>query len=71
MKCSYCGSDLPRDGGMMYVFRTGKINYYCSSRCYKYDIILHRKLKKEVKATAQVKREKPAEASTAAPKPKA
>jgi large subunit ribosomal protein L24e len=46
MKCSYCSREVTKGMGTMYVFKTGKINYYCSSRCYKNDIIVHRNLKK-------------------------
>ena len=45
MKCSYCSNELKRGAGLMYVFRIGKINYYCSNRCFKYDIVLHRKVR--------------------------
>ena len=47
MKCSYCSKEIPKGTGTAYVFKTGKINYYCSSRCYKYDIILHRHVSKK------------------------
>ncbi len=44
MKCSYCSNELKRGSGLMYVYRIGKINYYCSNRCFQYDIVLHRKV---------------------------
>lgn len=70
MKCSYCGNELPRNGGMMYVFHTGKINYYCSGRCYKYDIVMHRKLKKKAKATIAARPAKPDAQKPETPKQK-
>ena len=54
MKCSYCGNELRRGSGLMYIFRTGKINYYCSNQCYQYDIVLHRAVKGARKAAAAV-----------------
>jgi len=51
MRCTYCSKELPKGAGTMFVFRTGKINYYCSSRCYKNGIIQKRKFNiKELEA---------------------
>ncbi|MCL4387705.1 50S ribosomal protein L24 [Candidatus Marsarchaeota archaeon] len=47
MKCSYCLKEMKKGTGSMYVFKTGKINYYCTSRCYKNDILHHRKINKK------------------------
>ena len=55
-KCSSCSSEIRKGTGMMYVFKTGEINYFCSTRCYKNKIILKRKLnKKELKGIQEVK----------------
>lgn len=43
MKCTFCTNEIKKGTGMMYVFKTGTINYFCSGRCYKNAIILHRK----------------------------
>jgi large subunit ribosomal protein L24e len=45
MKCSYCSKEINKGTGMMYVSKSGKVSYYCSNRCYKYDVVLHRKAK--------------------------
>lgn len=53
MKCSYCQSDIEKGTGMMYVRKSGAVKYYCSTRCYKFDVIYHMKnrhLKAEAKA---------------------
>jgi hypothetical protein len=43
----------------MYVFKTGKINYYCSGRCYKNDIIYRKKMNlKENRIKAKPKQSK-------------
>jgi ribosomal protein L24E len=55
---------------MMYIFRTGKINYYCSGRCYKYDIVMHRKLKKKAKVTIAARPTKPEAQKPETPKQK-
>lgn len=51
MRCSYCSKEIARGTGTMYVYKTGAINYFCSKRCYKNMIVLHRKMnKKELEA---------------------
>jgi large subunit ribosomal protein L24e len=51
MKCTLCSSEIRKGTGTMYVFKTGEINYFCSTRCYKNRIILKRSLnKKEMRA---------------------
>jgi len=45
MKCSYCGNDIKRGTGIMYVFKDGRITYFCSSKCYKNGIQHNRKTK--------------------------
>ncbi len=63
MKCAFCSEELPKGSGIMYVYKTGNIEYYCSSRCYKNGIILHRKINpkemprtKKVEAKAEAKK---------------
>jgi large subunit ribosomal protein L24e len=43
MKCSRCGAEIGKGSGTMYVFRTGDIRYFCSSRCFRNDIITKRR----------------------------
>ena len=47
MKCSLCLREIKKGTGMMYVFRTGEINYFCSNRCYRNKIILKRQLNRK------------------------
>ncbi|RLE50979.1 MAG: 50S ribosomal protein L24e [Candidatus Methanomethylicota archaeon] len=42
-KCSFCGSEIPKGCGIMYVKTDGTILYFCSSKCRKSMIILKRK----------------------------
>ncbi len=44
MKCSYCSAEVPKGGGIMYVYKIGNVSYYCSSKCYKNDVVLNRKI---------------------------
>ncbi len=55
MKCSYCSKDIEPGTGIMYVRKNGTIRYYCSSRCFKLDNVLKRKIrvKNAGKAKAQ------------------
>ena len=42
-KCSFCGKHIEEGTGKMYVFKTGKILYFCSNKCEKNMIQLKRK----------------------------
>lgn len=33
MKCSFCSREIKQGKGRMYVLRTGKVSYFCSSKC--------------------------------------
>ena len=61
--CSFCGKLIEKGTGKMFVFKTGKINYFCSRKCEKNLLKLHRKpskfkwTKHHVKGVA-VKKEK-------------
>lgn len=35
MKCTFCGTDMKKGTGKMYVQTTGKVFYWCSSKCEK------------------------------------
>lgn len=50
MKCTYCTREISKGTGMMYVYRIGTINYFCSNKCFKSGVYMHRKMnKKELK----------------------
>lgn len=50
VKCTYCGKDIPKGTGTMYVHRAGALNYFCSNRCFRNAVVLKRKInKKEVR----------------------
>jgi ribosomal protein L24E len=48
MRCSYCSIDIPKGTGTMYVHKTGILNYFCSNRCYRNSILLHKKINKKL-----------------------
>lgn len=43
VKCTFCGSDLEKGTGKMYVKADGKIFYFCSNKCEKNLFKLKRK----------------------------
>ena len=43
MKCSFCGTDIPKGTGILYVQKTGKTLMFCSRKCEKNMIVLGRK----------------------------
>jgi len=43
MKCSFCGEEIERGTGKMYVKKDGKILYFCSMKCEKNMLKLGRK----------------------------
>jgi ribosomal protein L24E len=47
MKCSRCSSEIKKGEGTMYVHNTGIVKYYCSSRCYKNDVLVGRSFNKK------------------------
>ena len=34
-KCAFCGNELEKGTGKMFVYANGKIIYFCSSKCEK------------------------------------
>jgi large subunit ribosomal protein L24e len=42
-KCSFCGENMERGTGMMYVKKDGKILFFCSKKCEKHILKLERK----------------------------
>ena len=53
MKCAYCGSEIKKGTGMMYVYKIGDISYYCSNSCFKNDVTMGRRLNKKLMARSQ------------------
>jgi len=35
VKCSFCGGQIEQGTGKTYVYKTGKIDQFCSSKCEK------------------------------------
>ncbi len=35
MRCNFCGKNIPKGTGKMYVKKDAKIFYFCSSKCEK------------------------------------
>ena len=44
MKCTFCGDDVPKGRGKMFVKNSGQILYFCDSKCQK-----NQKLKRDGK----------------------
>jgi len=42
-KCDFCGNNIPKGTGKMYVKKDGKILYFCSTKCEKNMLVLKRK----------------------------
>lgn len=42
-KCSFCGKSVQKGTGKMFVFASGKINYFCTNKCEKNQNKLKRK----------------------------
>lgn len=43
VQCTFCGSEMPKGTGVMFVKKNGKIIYFCSSKCEKNSLNLKRK----------------------------
>lgn len=44
--CSFCGNKIEKGTGKIFVFNTGKLNYFCSSKCERNMLKLKRKARK-------------------------
>lgn len=42
MKCSFCNKEIEKGTGMMFVKNDGRVFYFCSSKCEKNMLKLHR-----------------------------
>jgi len=65
MQCTFCGSNIARGTGKMYVKTDGRIFYFCSSKCEKNLIKLGR-IPRKIRWTAEHRRLKDALKSGAA-----
>ncbi|MBS3117398.1 50S ribosomal protein L24e [Candidatus Woesearchaeota archaeon] len=45
-KCTFCGYEVERGTGKLYVFKTGKTANFCSSKCEKNMLKLKRKARR-------------------------
>jgi len=50
MKCTFCTTEIQKGTGVMYVYKTGTLNYFCSNRCFKNLRMGRRMNKKELRA---------------------
>ena len=42
MKCSFCGTDIPKGTGKMFVKKEGAVFFFCSRKCQKNLLVLKR-----------------------------
>lgn len=42
VECSFCRRAIPKGTGKIFVFNTGKISNFCSSKCEKNALVLKR-----------------------------
>jgi len=62
MKCSFCGREILKGTGKIYVTKEGNVSYFCSKKCEKNSLKLHRS-KEKVKWTQAYHKEKKAKHS--------
>ncbi|MBN2454675.1 50S ribosomal protein L24e [Candidatus Woesearchaeota archaeon] len=55
MKCSFCGTSVPSGKGKLFVRKSGKVLYFCSSKCEKHELKLGRKAR-DVKWTKEARK---------------
>ncbi len=55
-KCNFCGSEIEKGTGMIYVEKVGKVYHFCSSKCER-NVDLGRK-PKNVRWTQEFKKQK-------------
>ncbi len=55
MKCSFCGKEIIQGTGLLFVWKTGKKQYFCSGKCEKNSIKLKRKPRKKKWTSAYLK----------------
>lgn len=59
VKCSFCGIEIEKGTGKIYVYKSGKINYFCSNKCEKNTVKLGRKARDFKWTDSYVKKEVP------------
>lgn len=59
MNCSFCGKEIPKGTGKIYVTKEGNASFFCSSKCEKNTLKLHRH-KEKTKWTQAYHKEKKA-----------
>lgn len=59
MKCTFCGQEIEKGTGKMFVYKDGKIVYFCSMKCEKNQLKLKKKAR-TVKWTRAYQKEKQA-----------
>lgn len=52
MKCTFCGNDIKKGTGKMFVKNDGKIFYFCSSKCEK-NLLKLKRVARETKWTLE------------------
>ena len=57
VKCTFCGNNIERGTGKIYVQKDAKVLYFCSSKCEKNHVKLGRRFL-ETKWSLKFKREK-------------
>ena len=55
VECSFCGKEIPKGTGKMFVRNDGKILYFCSRKCEKNMLELKR-VPKKIKWTKEYRR---------------
>ncbi|MDD5178476.1 MAG: 50S ribosomal protein L24e [Candidatus Nanoarchaeia archaeon] len=45
-RCTFCGVTMEKGTGKMFVYKSGKIDYFCSGKCEKNLLNLNRKARK-------------------------
>lgn len=55
-KCSFCGKEIPRGTGKMYIKKTGMILWFCKNKCEK-NMIKLKRLPRETKWTEAARKE--------------
>jgi large subunit ribosomal protein L24e len=53
MKCAYCTEEIKKGQGIMYVYKTGNTAFYCSSKCFKNDVVLGRRISSKLTKKTQ------------------
>ena len=72
--CSFCGYDIPKGTGKLYVLKDGKALYFCSSKCQKNMLVFNKKAlrKRWTKVFADAKKSGAiSDGNQEVPKPKA